>query len=201
MLIFGKINCPCWWTTDLPVCFPVKSTLGFTSYCHIVLLTTWQPVYSLLLLNTGFQTKLSRPQPYPKMDYWPTLVREQYIIHNALNFLRLVSGGSKGGCQGRAPPPLSQNFFIFMQFSGKIRQIVGWRPPLGLAHPLWEILDPPLIRSKYCLRVHKEHFKMLNHFRHMWGLNREGSSVHVSNSIKILWGPSATHEESLSLYS
>ena len=34
-------------------------------------------------------------------------------------------------------PPLSQNFFIFMQFLRKIRQIVGWRPPLplGLAHP------------------------------------------------------------------
>ena len=34
------------------------------------------------------------------------------------------------GRQGRSPPPLGQNFFIFMQFSGKIRQIVGWRPPL-----------------------------------------------------------------------
>ena len=32
-------------------------------------------------------------------------------------------------------PPLGQNVFIFMQFSGKIRQIVGWRPPLGLTHP------------------------------------------------------------------
>ena len=34
------------------------------------------------------------------------------------------------------PPPLAQNFFIFMQFSGKIGQIIGWRPPpLGLAPP------------------------------------------------------------------
>ena len=34
-------------------------------------------------------------------------------------------------------PPLTQNFFIFMQFSGKIGQIIGWRPPppLGLAPP------------------------------------------------------------------
>ena len=32
-----------------------------------------------------------------------------------------------------------------MQFSVKIGQIVCWRPPLGLAHPLWEILDPPLL--------------------------------------------------------
>ena len=41
------------------------------------------------------------------------------------------SGGSKGA-RGRAPP-LAQNFFIFMQFSGKIGQIISWRPP-----PLWD---------------------------------------------------------------
>ena len=40
--------------------------------------------------------------------------------------------------------PQGQNFFIFMQFSGKIGQIVDWRL-LGLL-PLWEILDPPLDR-------------------------------------------------------
>ena len=32
-------------------------------------------------------------------------------------------------------PPLAQNFFIFMQFVEKIGQIIGWRPPLGLAPP------------------------------------------------------------------
>ena len=46
----------------------------------------------------------------------------------------LCSGRSKEGCKGRAPP-VAQNFFIFMQFSGKIGQIIGWRPPLGLAPP------------------------------------------------------------------
>ena len=50
-------------------------------------------------------------------------------------FRILFSGGSKGGCEGRAPPPLAQNFFIFMQFLGKIGQIIGWAPPLGLAPP------------------------------------------------------------------
>ena len=40
-----------------------------------------------------------------------------------------------GGRERRAPPPLAQNFFIFMQFSGKIGQIIGWRPPLGLVPP------------------------------------------------------------------
>ena len=47
----------------------------------------------------------------------------------------MCSGGSKGGRQGRAPPPLGQNFFIFMQFLRKIGQIVGWRPPLGIGAP------------------------------------------------------------------
>ena len=46
--------------------------------------------------------------------------------------------------QGRRAPPWGQNFFIFMQFSGKIGQIIGRRPPQGLAHPFREILDPPL---------------------------------------------------------
>ena len=41
----------------------------------------------------------------------------------------LSSGGSKGGRKGRVPPP-AQNFFIFMQFSEKIGQIIGWHPPL-----------------------------------------------------------------------
>ena len=34
-----------------------------------------------------------------------------------------------------ACPPLTQNFFIFMQFSEKIGQIIGWYPPLELAPP------------------------------------------------------------------
>ena len=31
----------------------------------------------------------------------------------------------RGAPGTRAPSPLGQNFYIFMQFSGKIRQIVG----------------------------------------------------------------------------
>ena len=48
-------------------------------------------------------------------------------------------GGSREGARD-APP--DQNFFIFMQFSGKNRQIVCRRSQ-GLAPP-WEILDLPL---------------------------------------------------------
>ena len=46
------------------------------------------------------------------------------------------SGGSKGGARD-ARPPLAQNFFIFMQFSAKIGQIIGWRPPppFGVSAP------------------------------------------------------------------
>ena len=50
--------------------------------------------------------------------------------HYLLEKEQLYSGGSKGGRKGRAPPPLDQNFFIIMQFSEKIGQIIGWRPPL-----------------------------------------------------------------------
>ena len=37
--------------------------------------------------------------------------------------------------------PFSQNVFIFMQFSGEIQKK---RSNSRLAHPIWEILDPPL---------------------------------------------------------
>ena len=46
----------------------------------------------------------------------------------------VFSGGSKGGRKGHVPPPLDQNVFIFMQFLGKIGQIIGWRPP-GVGAP------------------------------------------------------------------
>ena len=48
--------------------------------------------------------------------------------------------------------PPAQNFFIFMQFSGKIGQIIGLHPLQGCRTPLWEILDPPLVTlSAYVL--------------------------------------------------
>ena len=45
------------------------------------------------------------------------------------------SGGSKGGGARDACPPLAEIFFIFMQFLGKICQIIGWRPPFGVSAP------------------------------------------------------------------
>ena len=55
----------------------------------------------------------------------------------------LVIGGSRGGREGRTPPPGRPNSFDFMQFSGKFGvftpPLEGSRPPLG------KILDPPLI--------------------------------------------------------
>ena len=45
-----------------------------------------------------------------------------------------------------ARPPFGPIFLIFMQFSAKFGQIIGLRPPpLGLAPPVWEILDPSLV--------------------------------------------------------
>ena len=40
------------------------------------------------------------------------------------------------GSRAHALPPLVQNFFIFMQFSGKIGQIIGWRSHGVGASPL-----------------------------------------------------------------
>ena len=46
----------------------------------------------------------------------------------------LFSGGSKGGRQGRAPPPWGSKFFHFHAvFSKKIRKIIGF----------WELAPPP----------------------------------------------------------
>ena len=47
----------------------------------------------------------------------------------------------------RAPPPRAQSFFIFMQFSGKIGQIIGWRPP----HRSWR---PPLSGKSWIRRCY-----------------------------------------------
>ena len=45
-----------------------------------------------------------------------------------VNNLKLAEtiGKSGEGHEGRCPP--AQNFFIFMQFSGKIDQIMDWSP-------------------------------------------------------------------------
>ena len=55
----------------------------------------------------------------------------------------LIIGGSRGGREGRTPPPGRPNSFDFMQFSGKFGvftpPLEGSRPPLG------KILDPPLL--------------------------------------------------------
>ena len=57
-------------------------------------------------------------------------------------------GGSRGGREGRTPPPGRPNSFDFMQFSGKFGvftpPLEGSRPPLG------KILDPPLV-CMFCL--------------------------------------------------
>ena len=53
-----------------------------------------------------------------------------------INLLIINSiGGSKGGREGRAPPPGGPNSFNFMQFLGKFGKIVCWRPPGELAPP------------------------------------------------------------------
>ena len=61
-------------------------------------------------------------------------------------------GGSRGGREGRTPPPGRPNSFDFMQFSGKFGvftpPLEGSRPPLG------KILDPPLDLREFLL-IHR----------------------------------------------
>ena len=64
---------------------------------------------------------------------------------SSLNWVVSI-GGSRGGREGRTPPPGRPNSFDFMQFSGKFGvftpPLEGSRPPLG------KILDPPLVSFK-----------------------------------------------------
>ena len=57
-------------------------------------------------------------------------------------YLYNIIGGSRGGREGRTPPPGRPNSFDFMQFSGKFG--VFTPPPGGFTPPLGKILDPPL---------------------------------------------------------
>ena len=77
-------------------------------------------------------------------DYGKTRTRKLSNVPQDYHVVKSISiGGSKGGRQGRAPPPGGPNSFIFMRFSAKIinkhTHFGSWRPPLG------KILDPPLI--------------------------------------------------------
>ena len=51
--------------------------------------------------------------------------------------------------------PSGSKFLRFHAAFGKIGQTVGWRPPMGLAPFVLEILDPPL-PEKTLLREHIE---------------------------------------------
>ena len=46
-------------------------------------------------------------------------------------------------------------FFIFMEFSAKCSQIIGWHPPLGFAPFFCKILDQPLNMFLIFVIVHK----------------------------------------------
>ena len=66
-----------------------------------------------------------------------------YLITYSVN----CSGGSKGGREGRTPPPRRPNSFNFMQFwENSAKLCVHAPPPLGgfTPPPLVEILDPSL---------------------------------------------------------
>ena len=54
------------------------------------------------------------------------------------------------GREGRTPPPLARNFFIFMPNNRLVPPVWGWRPLL------WEIMDPPLLRRHLAMLLPQE---------------------------------------------
>ena len=99
---------------------------------------------------------------FRSLCYRSIIIHKSKIIHKTVAFhlnphkcveISITIGGSRGGREGRTPPPGRPNSFDFMQFSGKFGvftpPLEGSRPPLG------KILDPPLItylkfrKSKY----------------------------------------------------
>ena len=50
-------------------------------------------------------------------------------IHTRYAFMLALQWRIKTGRQGRTPPLLCPNYFIFTQFSAKICKIIGWRTP------------------------------------------------------------------------
>ena len=76
-------------------------------------------------------------------------------------------------------PRLGQNFFIFMQFSGKIGQIVCWRPLP------WEILDLPM-------PVHYV-YQGLQKCWVCWKLNSCTAKVALNKSIRTCAPPPRDH--------
>ena len=72
------------------------------------------------------------------------LILENKTCKNPISFSIMFAVADRGGgAQGtRRPGP---KFLHFHEVFGKICQIVGRRPPLGVGEPLWEILDSPLV--------------------------------------------------------
>ena len=61
---------------------------------------------------------------------------QQIALNHLINEYQ-ISGGSKGGREGRAPLPGDPNSFNFKQFLGKFGKIIFWCPPGELAPPPW----------------------------------------------------------------
>ena len=72
----------------------------------------------------------------------PFMVLNVFNSHNSL-FATVIIGGSRGGREGRTPPPWASKFFRFHAVFGKIWRVHA--PPGGFTPPLGKILDPPLV--------------------------------------------------------
>ena len=123
------------------------------------------------LQNLSVNLEYVRPKIsylHPFLTYFTVFTKNRCKIYSfystKMNITRIKTeafiGGSKGGRQGRAPPPGGPKFFHFHAVFGKKLKnnstFGSWRPPLG------KILDPPL--AFYRL-VHKDEARCNLYFR------------------------------------
>ena len=121
-----------------------------TGTCAALFLT-WDKVVGATSNIVDISTKSSN-----KFDYNSYVSISILIARTALTI-----GGSRGGREGRTPPPGRPNSFDFMQFSGKF----------GVFTPPWRVHAPPSGKSwiRHCSQNNKIPIKGPYHFPKFWG--------------------------------
>ena len=93
----------------------------------------WQDRSNRFMLNWRILLMRSEKNPRIFLDSLYD-VKQFPIFYSKIRYIYIYIGGSKGGRQGRAPPPGGPNSFIFMQFSANNWKIIAF---LGVGAPPW----------------------------------------------------------------
>ena len=115
-----------------------KFPTGFISACTL----------AITHLTSKMKPYLFRKVQKPSSKHRGAQIRPKWICTT-------VADLRGGGRQGRAPPPLGQNFFIFHAVFGKNSANSRLAPPLRVG----EILDPPLHQVPF---FHEQDFRVFS---------------------------------------